>query len=98
MVVCGAVLGLITGRRLLKIHYVFAVLLAMSLQTGAQQIGAQQPAAKPVQQVGGPNSGPAPAPPPLTGDALQRPGVRTGKLSEKLTLKSQVYDGMVSDY
>ena len=70
----------------------FPVLVAMSLQ-----LAAQQPAAKP-QQPGGPNSGPAPAPPVLTGDALQLPGVPTGKLSEKLTLKSQVYDGMVSDY
>src|ERR1700721_2820801 len=61
------------------------------------QLAAQQPAAKP-QQPGGPNSGPAPTPPVLTGDALQLPGVPTGKLSEKLTLKSQVYDGMVSDY
>jgi enterochelin esterase-like enzyme len=68
-------------------------LLAISLQ-----IVAQQPAPKPAQQPGGPNSGPAPAPPPLTGDALQRPGVPTGKLSERLTLKSQIYDGMVSDY
>ena len=68
-------------------------LLAMSLQCVAQQ-----PAPQPAQQPGGPNSGPAPAPPPLTGDALQRPGVPAGKLSDKLTLKSQIYDGMVSDY
>ncbi|MGH9596306.1 MAG: alpha/beta hydrolase, partial [Edaphobacter sp.] len=59
---------------------------------------AQQPAPKPAQQRGGPNSGPAPAPPPLTGDALQRPGVPVGKLSARMTLHSQIYDGMVSDY
>jgi enterochelin esterase-like enzyme len=70
-----------------------SALLVMSLP-----LVAQQPAAKPAQQPGGPNSGPAPAPPPLTGDALQRPGVPVGKLSERLTLKSQIYDGMVSDY
>jgi enterochelin esterase family protein len=69
----------------------YPAVLAMSLQ-----LVAQQPATKP--QPGGPNSGPAPAPPPLTGDVLQRPGVPVGKLSEKLTLKSQIYDGMVSDY
>ncbi|QHN03583.1 esterase family protein [Granulicella sp. WH15] len=50
------------------------------------------------QQPGGPNSGPAPAPPVLTGDAVQHPGVPVGKLSEKLTLRSQIYDGMLSDY
>ena len=81
----------------MKIRYVFPVLLTMSFQLGAQQAVAQQSGAKPA-QVGGPNSGPAPAPPPLTGDALQKPGVPVGKLSEKLTIKSQIYDGMVSDY
>jgi enterochelin esterase-like enzyme len=43
-------------------------------------------------------SGPAPPPPPLTGDALQKPGVPEGHLSERLHLRSAVYDGMVSDY
>lgn len=65
----------------------------MSLQLAAQQAGlpvAQQP--------GGPNSGPAPAASPLAGDALQHPGVPTGSLSKRLTLRSQIYDGMVSDY
>jgi enterochelin esterase-like enzyme len=71
----------------------FSALLVLSLP-----LVAQQPAAKPAQQPGGPNSGPAPAPPALTGDALQRPGVPVGKLSEKLTLKSAIYDGMVSNY
>ena len=68
-------------------------LLVLSLQLGAQQAppsGANQP--------GGPNSGPAPAPPPLTGEALQRPGTPAGVLSKRLTLRSQIYDGMVSDY
>lgn len=59
-------------------------------------LNAQQPAA--ILKPGGPNSGPAPAPPVLTGDALQHPDVPTGKLSEKLTLRSQIYDGMLSDY
>jgi hypothetical protein len=59
-------------------------------------LNAQQRAA--IQQPGGPNSGPAPAPPVLTGDALQHPDVPMGKLSEKLTLRSQIYDGMLSDY
>ncbi len=62
---------------------------------------AQQPAtplqAAPAQR-GGPNSGPAPAPPPLGSDELQHPGVPTGVLSAKLTLKSRIYDGMVSEY
>ena len=44
------------------------------------------------------NSGPAPAPPPLTADSLQHPGVPAGKLSEKLTHVSRIYDGMVSNY
>ena len=57
-----------------------------------------QPIASPAQQPGGPNSGPAPQPPPLTGDALQHPGVPSGKLSDRLTLQSRIYDGMVSDY
>src|ERR1700692_382415 len=71
----------------------FPALLAMSLQ-----LAAQQPASPTANQPGGPNSGPAPTPPPLTGDALQHPGVPTGALSDRLTLRSQIYDGMVSDY
>jgi len=71
----------------------YSALLAISLP-----LTAQQPATPAAQRPGGPNSGPAPAPPPLTGDALQQPGVPTGTLSEKLTLRSQIYDGMVSDY
>jgi enterochelin esterase family protein len=43
-------------------------------------------------------SGPAPAAPPLTGDSLQQSGVPEGKLSEKLTLTSHIYDGMTSNY
>ncbi len=42
--------------------------------------------------------GPAPAPPLLGGDALQKPGVPVGKLSAPLTLSSVAYDGMVSRY
>ena len=48
----------------------YPALLAMSLQ-----LAAQQPASPTANQPGGPNSGPAPTPPPLTGDALQHPGV-----------------------
>ena len=59
---------------------------------------AQQPAPPPPQHPGGPNSGPAPVPPALSGDALQRPGVPPGTLSEKGTLRSTIYDGMISDY
>jgi enterochelin esterase-like enzyme len=70
----------------------FSVVMAMSLQLMAQQ----QPATPP--RPGGPNSGIAPAAPELTGDMLQKPGVPEGKLSEKQTLRSQIYDGMVSDY
>ncbi len=44
------------------------------------------------------NSGPAPAPPPLTADSKQQPGVPTGTLSERLTHVSRIYDGMKSDY
>ena len=57
----------------------------------------QQPAAA-VSQPGGPNSGPSPAAPKLTGDAVQRPGVPVGTLSAKQTLRSKVYDGMTSNY
>src|SRR6202046_1797701 len=62
------------------------------------QLSAQPPTAAAPQRPGGPNSGPAPAPPPLAGDALQHPGVPTGTLSDRLTLRSQAYDGMVSNY
>ena len=72
--------------------------VALWLPGKAQQVAAPGPAAPAVQQPGGPNSGPAPAPPPRTGDALQHPGVPVGKLSDKLTLRSAIYDGMVSDY
>jgi enterochelin esterase-like enzyme len=71
----------------------YPALLALSLQ-----LAAQQPAPAPKPQPGGPNSGPAPAPPPLPADLLQQPGISTGKLSDRLTLRSQIYDGMVSDY
>src|SRR5580704_9175538 len=81
-------------RKLLRIsRLLFPALLAMSLQ-----LAAQQPAPPAPQQAGGPNSGPAPAPPPLAGAALQHQGVPTGVLSERLTLRSQIYDGMLSDY
>ena len=70
-----------------------ALLAMMSLQLVAQQ---SAPAPRP--QPGGPNSGPAPAPPPLPADLLQQSGVPTGTLSDRLTLHSQTYDGMVSDY
>jgi len=43
-------------------------------------------------------SGPAPSAPPLTGDSLQQPGVPEGKLSDKLTITSRIYDGMTSNY
>ncbi len=43
-------------------------------------------------------SGPAPPAPPLTADSQQQPGVPEGKLSEKLTITSHIYDGMVSNY
>ena len=71
----------------------YPVLLAASLQLSAQQT--VPPTA---QQPGGPYSGPAPAPRPLDGDALQHPGVPVGSLSPRLTLHSKIYDGMVSDY
>ncbi|HTH54014.1 MAG TPA: alpha/beta hydrolase-fold protein [Edaphobacter sp.] len=43
-------------------------------------------------------SGPAPPAPPLTGDSIQNPSVPTGKLSDKLTFTSHIYDGMTSNY
>ena len=43
-------------------------------------------------------SGPAPKGPPLTADSLQHADVPTGKLSEKITHVSKIYDGMKSDY
>jgi enterochelin esterase-like enzyme len=72
--------------------------LCLALFAISLQMFAQQPTPTALQRPGGPNSGPAPAPPPLTGDALQHPGVPTGTLSDRLTLRSQVYDGMVSNY
>ena len=56
------------------------------------------PPPPPSQQPGGPNSGPAPAPPALPAVAQVQPGVPAGSLSERLTLRSAIYDGMVSDY
>jgi enterochelin esterase family protein len=43
-------------------------------------------------------SGPAPSPPALTSDSIQNPNVPAGKLSEKLTITSHIYDGMTSNY
>jgi enterochelin esterase family protein len=84
--VSGALLGAI-----------LAPALAIALPLAAQT--ALQPSAQPAQhRPGGPNSGPAPAPPPLTDDSLQHPGVPTGNVVGPLTLRSQVYDGMVSQY
>jgi enterochelin esterase-like enzyme len=80
----------------LRINLRISQILLPALLAISLPLFAQQPAPKP--QPGGPNSGPAPAPPPLTGDALQRPGVPVGKLSARMTLHSQIYDGMVSDY
>ncbi len=68
----------------------------MEAQTPA--VPATVPPAAPAQRPGGPNSGVAPPPPVLTGDALQKPGVPAGVLSDRLTIRSTVYDGMVSDY
>ena len=73
-------------------------LLCVSLLAISFQLAAQQPAAPAPQRPGGPNSGPAPAPPPLPPDLLQQPGVPTGKLSDRLTLQSKIYDGMISNY
>ncbi len=82
-------------------RFVFlAMMVSACVPLMAQQStipAAQAPASSP-QRPGGPNSGPAPAAPPLTGDALQKPGVPVGILSARLTLRSAVYDGMVSDY
>ena len=72
--------------------FVLLIAMAVPLLSG----NAQQPA--PPQRPGGPNSGPAPAPPQLTGDALQHSDVPAGTLSQKSTLRSHIYDGMVSDY
>jgi enterochelin esterase-like enzyme len=77
------------------VRIILLATLLLSLPLAAQT-SANAPAPK--NQPGGPNSGPAPAPPPLPADARQHPGVPEGKLSERLTLRSQVYDGMVSDY
>lgn len=78
-----------------------AVLLLAGVSLSlAQQPPAIQASSKPAspQQPGGPNSGPAPAPPTLGPDELQHSGVPAGTLSPKLTLRSRIYDGMVSDY
>jgi enterochelin esterase-like enzyme len=72
--------------------------LCVALFAISFQLSAQPPTPAALQRPGGPNSGPAPAPPPLAGDALQHPGVPTGTLSDRLTLRSQAYDGMVSNY
>ncbi len=76
-----------------------SAVLAMPLPVAAQQ-GSATPAPAPpaANRPGGPNSGPAPAPPVLTGEALPKPGVPAGTLSERKTIRSAVYDGMVSDY
>ncbi len=72
------------------------MLLCPMLQGTAQE---PTPAAQAVaQQPGGPNSGPAPPAPALPADARQQKGVPAGTLSEKRTLRSKIYDGMVSDY
>ena len=68
-------------------------MLAMSVAAGAQL----QPAA-PTPNAFAQASGPAPPPPPLPADALQRPGVPAGTLSQRFTIRSAVYDGMVSDF
>ncbi len=68
----------------------FFALLSLTLLGAVCLTHAQQP--------GGPNSGPAPAPPALPADAQQHEGVPAGTLSGRLTLRSEVYDGMVSDY
>ncbi len=39
-----------------------------------------------------------PAPPPLTADSIQHPGIPVGTLSPKLSIISHIYDGMTSDY
>jgi enterochelin esterase family protein len=72
--------------------------LGMGVLMVACCVSARSTRAQAVQQPGGPNSGPAPAAPVLTGDALEKPGVPKGVLSEKMTLRSKIYDGMVSDY
>src|ERR1700744_1639465 len=80
-----------TSLQLSRVFY--PALLALTLQMAAQQ---PAPTQKP--QPGGPNSGPAPAPPPLPAELLQQPGAPAGTLSDRLTLHSKIYDGMVSDY
>lgn len=79
------------NERRMKCHALCAAVVFGSVLTAV----AQQPAPT---QPGGPNSGPAPAPPQLTGDALQKPRVPAGTLSEPQTLRSHIYDGMVSTY
>lgn len=74
-----------------------AVLLSI-LFAALPAFAGQQPSSGTNQQPGGPNSGPAPAPPALTGDALQHPGIPAGVLSQRMVLHSKIYDDMVSDY
>ncbi len=80
--------------RLTRLARLASAAALMTVPLAAQQ----QPAAPAANRPGGPFSGPAPAPPPLTGDNLQKPGVPAGKLSPMQTLRSKVYDGMVSHY
>jgi enterochelin esterase-like enzyme len=79
---------------MLTAQVLYPALLALTLQLTAQQPAT--PTAPP--RPGGPNSGIAPPPPPLPPELLQQPGVPTGTLSDRLNLRSQIYDGMVSDY
>lgn len=73
--------------------------LALALLLCALPLAAQQPTSQPApQHRGGPNSGPAPAPPPLPALDLPHPGTPAGQLIGPLTLRSHIYDGMVSKY
>jgi enterochelin esterase family protein len=82
-----------------RLSLAFCSLFACFILAPALPLAAQQPAQQqPAHQPGGPNSGPAPAPPPLPADAQQHPGVPEGVLTGPLTLRSNVYDGMVSQY
>lgn len=82
---------------LLCMPFVAAAALSGRTQV-VSQVGSPSALQTASQQPGGPNSGPAPAPPSLPAIARQQPGVPAGKLSERLTLRSKIYDGMVSDY
>src|SRR5579875_3296115 len=81
--------------RLLKLT---CVVLYAAILAGSSGFAQRTPAPTPRQQPGGPNSGPAPAPPQLTGDALQHSDVPAGRISGPLTLRSRIYDGMLSNY